>query len=53
MGRKEPLDDERVTQGICPPCSAQILQALAREHRKDDPDGDVRPAVLWTGLARA
>jgi hypothetical protein len=29
MGRKEPLDDDRCTDSICPPCTAQLLQPAA------------------------
>jgi hypothetical protein len=27
LGRKEPFDDDRRTDGICPPCSEQLLHA--------------------------
>jgi hypothetical protein len=30
MGRKEPLDDPGRTDGICPACAEQMLQATAR-----------------------
>jgi hypothetical protein len=27
MGRKEPLDDDRVTHGLCPPCSKTAFRS--------------------------